>query len=277
MRISLERLIFMRRPVGEFLEHAWRAGVDGVEFAEFELQRLIQEGRYDHSSLYKDVNNKGLTISGIYWSAEFHKSEERSKILSQAAGLAEVYGKIECRNVVIGPPRGGLGAGLPPSQVYRLLDQLVETLREALKIFVDNGITPSLHNHYDTLIETEAELEYVLSRIEPELLKFCPDTAHLALAGMDPVQMIRRHLDRIVYAHLKDLKSFQAEGKRVERWYELTTELGSGVIDFPMIVRLLRSTGRVEWLVVEQDFTEKTPEESVRMSLNYLAPLVRGD
>ncbi len=276
MKLSLERLVFIRRPVVEFLECAKDLGFEGVEFAEFELQRLARESSYEHSSLIHEIKNYGLTLSGIYWSADFHKEEERDNILYQAAKLAETYRRIGCENVVIGPPRGGLSAGLSQDQVLQLLGQLVKTLTEALKVFVDNGITPSLHNHYDTLIETQAELEYVLSHIEPELLKLCPDTAHLALAGMDPAKVIERHLDRIRYVHLKDLKPFTKSVGRVERWYELTTELGSGIIDFPGIVSLLKSSGLVEWLVVEQDFSVKDPLDSARESRDYINSLIKG-
>jgi inosose dehydratase len=276
MRLSIERLIFIRRPVVEFLECAKSLGFEGVEFAEFELQRLAKEGSFDHSRLFQAVKSQGLTVSGIYWSADFHKSEERSNILSQASKLAETYRRIGCENVVIGPPRGGLSAGLTQDQVLQLLDQLVKTLAEALKVFIDNGIKPSLHNHYDTLVETQTELEYVLSRIEPELLGFCPDTAHLALAGMDPAKVIERYLDRITYAHLKDLKPVPKSVGRVEKWYELTTELGSGIIDFPRIISLLKSSGRVEWLVVEQDFSEKDPVDSARESRDYITSLIKS-
>ncbi|MEM0481775.1 MAG: sugar phosphate isomerase/epimerase [Nitrososphaerota archaeon] len=276
MKLSIERLIFIRRPIEEFLECAKKLGFEGVEFAEFEIQKLEKEGSYDRASLFEEVKSHGLTVSGIYWSADFHKNEERSNILSQAAKLAKTYRRAGCENVVIGPPRGGLSAGLSQDQVIQILDQLVKTLTEALKIFVENGIKPSLHNHYDTLIEAQRELEYVLSHIEPELLGFCPDTAHLALAGMDPARLIESYLDRITYAHLKDLKPFTKSVGRVERWYELTTELGSGIIDFPRIISLLKSSGRVEWLVVEQDFSEKEPMDSARESRDYLTSLIKG-
>lgn len=276
MKLSIERLIFMRRPIAEFLKSAKSLGFEGVEFAEFELQRLARDGGFNHSSLFQAVKDYGLKVSGIYWSADFHKGEESNNILKQAARLAETYRRIGCDNVVIGPPRGGLGSGLTQEQVLQLLDQLVKTLTEALKVFVDNGVKPSLHNHYDTLIETQAELEYVLSRIEPELLGFCPDTAHLALAGMDPVKVIERHLDRITYVHLKDLKPLPRSVGRIVRWHELTTELGSGIIDFPKILSLLKSSGLVEWLVVEQDFSDKDPVDSARESRDYIANLIKS-
>ncbi|MCS7145465.1 MAG: sugar phosphate isomerase/epimerase [Nitrososphaerota archaeon] len=276
MKLSLERLIFMRRPIGEFLTYTRSIGFEGVEFAESELQRHRQERNYGYESLAQDVERRGLKLSGIYWSADFHRSEDRASILSQSSALAEAYSKMGCRYVVIGPPRGGLSEGLAPTQVFKLLDELVKTLKDVSKIFVDHGVKPVLHNHYDTLVETKEELDQVLTCIEPELLGFCPDTAHLALAGMDPLQTIHKYLDRITYVHLKDIKTFAGEGGRLKRWWELTTELGRGVIDFPAIIKVLRTYGKVEWLVVEQDYSDKTPEESVKESLDYITPLVKG-
>lgn len=273
MRVSLERLIFIRRPISEFLERAKELKVDGVEFAEFELAKLGREQNYSHENLFEDTKRFGLPISGIYWSADFHRPEERGEILVQAARVASLYRRIECYNVVIGPPRRIIGLSVEAAR--KVLEELVKTLRPVSKIFVDSGVQPSLHNHYDTLVETEDELEYVLSNIDPELLKFCPDTAHLVLAGMSPVEVLNRHLNRITYVHLKDVRPFKSTSERVGEWFKLTTELGEGVIDFPAIIRLLKSSGRVEWLVVEQDYSEKSPEESVEASLNYLASLLK--
>lgn len=276
MRLSLERLLFMRRPLKDFLTFTKGLGFEGVEFAEFELVRLFKEKNYSHEDLYRDIKESGLTLSGIYWSADFQKSGEEDKILEQATNLAKTYRKIECWNVVVGPPRGGRSAGLSSQEVFKQLDQLVKTLRKSAEIFVDHGVRPVLHNHYDTLVETREELEHVLTCIEPELLGFCPDTAHLLLGGMDPLEIITKYRDRVTYAHLKDLKQIPRTDGRIERWYELTTEVGAGVIDFPPIIRVLKSSTKVNWLVIEQDFTEKSPEESAKVSLDYVLPLVRN-
>ncbi len=273
MRVSLERLIFLRTPVSEFLEKASGLGVDGVEFAEFELSKLAKDSSYGYDHLLEDVRRHGLSISGIYWSADFHRPEARGEVLVQAARLASNYRRIECYNVVIGPPRRVDTRS--EEEALKALDELSRTLRLVSKIFLDCGVRPSLHNHYDTMVETSDELEYVLSSVEPELLGFCPDTAHLALAGIPILETIGEHLDRITYVHLKDLRPSTGTEGRIKEWYKQTKELGEGIIDFSAVIRLLKSSGQVEWLVVEQDYSEKSPEESARASLDHLSSILK--
>jgi inosose dehydratase len=109
-----------------------------------------------------------------------------------------------------------------------------------------------------------------MKNVESELLGFCPDTAHLVLADMDPLEIIGKYLDRTTYVHLKDVKAPSKIGMRDDRWFMRTTELGRGVVDFPAVLRLLKDAGRVEGLVVEQDYSELAPEESAVASIGYL-------
>jgi inosose dehydratase len=268
MRISLERLLFRDHPLRKFLHLATRLGVEGVEFSEYELARQVEAGAYTHQELGRDVRQHGLEISGIYWSAPFHVVGERDRILGEARRLANEYRGMECFNVVIGPPRRMYGAS--EEERVKILTETAKTLESVGRVFRDHGIRASLHNHYDTTIETGDELEFVMKNVESELLGFCPDTAHLVLADMDPLEIIGKYLDRTTYVHLKDVKAPSKIGMRDDRWFMRTTELGRGVVDFPAVLRLLKDAGRVEWLVVEQDYSELAPEESAVASIGYL-------
>ncbi len=268
MRISLERLLFRDHPLEEFLHLATRLGVEGVEFSEYELGRQVEAGAYTRQDLARGVHQRGLEISGIYWSAPFHVTEERDRILGAARRLANEYRGMGCRNVVIGPPRREYG--VTEEELMKILTETAKTLEAVGRVFRDQGIRASLHNHYDTTIETRDELEFVMENVDSELLGFCPDTAHLVLAGMDPLEIIGKYLDRTTYIHLKDVKAPSKIGMRDNKWFLRTTELGRGIVDFPAVLRLLKDAGWVEWLVVEQDYSELAPEESAVASIGYL-------
>jgi len=61
------------------------------------------------------------------------------------------------------------------------------------------------------------------------------------------------------------LKDGTEEGMRN---YEFL-ELGQGIVDFPAIIEVVKSAD-IEWYVVEQDRTDKTPKESMAISREYL-------
>src|SRR3972149_2268945 len=54
-------------------------------------------------------------------------------------------------------------------------------------------------------IENPDEIRALLGRADPQLLKFCLDTGHVAFGGGDPVEIARTYAPRIGYVHLKDI------------------------------------------------------------------------
>lgn len=83
-------------------------------------------------------------------------------------------------------------------------------------------------------------------------------------AGTDPIKFLTKHVGRTPLLHLKDMRD--ATSKEF-------IEIGSGIIDFPPILRKA-AEGVVEWLIVEQDsnFTGSSLE-SVQTSLAALRRL----
>src|SRR4029450_6302842 len=129
----------------------------------------------------------------------------------------------------------------------------------------EHGLAASYHPHLSTIVEGPEQIEKGLSRSR---INFCPDTAHLAAAGGDPVELIRRYADRIVYVHLKD---FTAEPFAF-------LPLGRGDVDFEAILDGLEAAGYDGWITVELDEYGGAPVDAARQSLKYLSSrLVRRD
>src|SRR5262249_24963669 len=117
----------------------------------------------------------------------------------------------------------------------------------------------------------EAEIEWLLARLDPSLIALGPDTGHLAWAGVDVVSFAKRHRDRIRALHVKDLRLQVAdeyrggdadyrEGVRAGLW----VEPGRGDLDLAGVLAALDG-GRCAWGIVEVDNPDlPTPEESAR-------------
>ena len=85
------------------------------------------------------------------------------------------------------------------------LDRLIDVLGAAAEVLRVEGVRAGLHNHVGTWVETEEEIERVLAAIPASLLGASFDIGHLAWAGIDSARMLRRHADRLVDVHIKDL------------------------------------------------------------------------
>jgi inosose dehydratase len=130
-------------------------------------------------------------------------------------------------------------------------------LRELADLVAGEGLTLVLHPHAGTLVESATDVERALAHTD---VLWCFDTGHLLIGGVDPVQFVRDHADRIGHVHLKDVSASLAE--RVRRG-ELTLvratqlglfrPLGDGDARIDEVVALLDQFGYERWLVLEQD------------------------
>lgn len=137
-----------------------------------------------------------------------------------------------------------------------LLDEIGETCRQ-------EGITLCYHNHdfeLERLKDGRVALEAIFNDTNPENVKTELDIYWLTKAGEKPVEWISRYNNRAPLVHLKDMTNDE------EQFF---AELGTGGVDLEAVLNIGEETG-VNWWVVEQDMSRRTPFESIEMSINYL-------
>jgi inosose dehydratase len=129
------------------------------------------------------------------------------------------------------------------------------------------GIVPCLHPHYDTIIEREDELAYMMQNLAPDLLSLTLDTAHTVLGGMDPVATFTRYAKRVGYVHMKDIAPARDPSAP---WYSSFRELGRGTVDLVGVVGVLRAAGFSGVLCVELDQPRICGYKSAAVSRQYM-------
>jgi signal transduction histidine kinase/sugar phosphate isomerase/epimerase len=127
------------------------------------------------------------------------------------------------------------------------------------------GYTLALHPHQFAPVDRFGAAQPLLQS-HPEL-KFLPDTAHLWLAGDNVLEVLERMRERIVAVHLKDWRP--EYGRSFATFSKGFTELGTGIIELRPIWRWLEEHFD-GWVVVEQDWTVRSPLESLRTSWDWL-------
>ena len=108
------------------------------------------------------------------------------------------------------------------------------------------------------------------------------DTGHSAFAGGAPGALVRRHVERIVHVHCKDVRAGMLERARREDMSFMAavvdgifTVPDDGSVDYPTILKVLADHGYEGWLVVEaeQDPAKAHPLTYAKMGFCNLARL----
>jgi sugar phosphate isomerase/epimerase len=207
--------------------------------SEAEARRLLDETR--------------LQISGAHFGyGDFEDAEKLGKHIefAQAIGVKHLM----CSGVADSKTADG----------YR---QSSKVFNEVGKRLADAGLAFNYHNHaweFDDLGGV-CGMDILAQETDPQWVKFNLDVFWLHYAGQDPAAFIRKHADRTGYFHFKD-------GRRITKLFKPQPEfleLGRGDVDLVSAMQAAQETG-AEWIVVEQDTTQLTPEESIAISRTYL-------
>jgi inosose dehydratase len=227
------------------------------------------------AAIREQLDRHGLSLVGGFVPLVLHEPEldtaeaERIAAVLAAAG-AEVFNAAVVADAAWSPPHA-----LDDDAWRRLARHLAEVERRVEQ----HGLTLALHPHAGTQVETAADVERALALTE---VGWCLDTGHLLIGGTDPAEFARRHGERVVHVHLKDVDMAVARrGLPLVQAVQagLFRPLGAGDVRVDEVLDGL--DGYERWLVLEQD-TALTGEEppvgsgpvtDVRKSIEYLQSL----
>jgi inosose dehydratase len=231
-----------------------------------------------------------LSLASSYLALPLEDPTARAASVARALQVARLLATQGVAELIIGddedPDRvalaGRAGAGGPRwndrqwTAVRETLLALARVLREAC------GMRVLVHHHAGTFVETPGEIERLLAETPAGEVDLCLDTGHCVYGGGDPVELVRRHGERVRYVHLKDVRAEELD--RVRR-QEAGFRRGAGVFcapgqgDVPLarFVEALRGRRYRGWIIVEQDIVpdadgrlEPSPDESARTTRDYL-------
>jgi len=135
--------------------------------------------------------------------------------------------------------------------------RLLANVERAATIVRSAGFEPTFHHHAGTFVESPEEIDRFLGAVDVDLTL---DTGHLAIAGGDPVEAVRRWGDRINHLHLKDVdlgelrRVLAAGGGMREVWSSGSfVAFGAGDVDLAAVMSEMERRAFDGWIVVEQD------------------------
>lgn len=135
---------------------------------------------------------------------------------------------------------------------YKLL---AEGLSEAAKIFEAHGLEASYHPHLGSMAEHQEQMDKLFGLTD---IKICPDLAHIAAGGGNPLEIVKKYYDRISFVHLKDLDK------------NGFAPLGMGTIDINGVLDFLKEKGYAGDYLVEVDGYLGNPQKACEISYKFL-------
>jgi inosose dehydratase len=218
------------------------------------------------------LSERGLALVALYGGGNMHVASEGDAVVARNLRIAEFLNRNGADRLVLGPGRRGAQAPTPEE-----LDTLVACATEIGKQTADLGVLACLHPHINTMVETIDEIDYVMDRLDPNVVAVAADTAHFAKGNPSvrgaETMLFAKYVDRIKYVHLKDWDPTlpaEATGEGGTAVIRDFVELGQGRVDLRGCIDILRKHSYPGWITIELDYTRRTPYESVAMSKLYL-------
>jgi inosose dehydratase len=163
--------------------------------------------------------------------------------------------------------------------------ELARGLAAARELAEAHGLAMAVHPHVGTLVEDGDDVSRLLELTDADL---CLDTGHLAVAGVEPLDVARAAPGRIRHVHLKDVDGELAKEVRSGRTTYaaavargLYRPLGQGSVNVVELVRHLEAGAFRGWYVLEQDVmlsaepgAGEGPVRAARESLRWLQKLL---
>ncbi|MDQ0229242.1 sugar phosphate isomerase/epimerase family protein [Metabacillus malikii] len=222
------------------LEKVAKLGYKGVEFAGY--------GGLTAADLKQTLDYLGLKATSSHVALTLLESD-----LGQVIDYQQAIGN---RHIVC--------PFLPPERrTKESYFELVPILNEIGRKCAEAGITFSYHNHdfeLEAFDDGRKPLQFLLDETNPLWVKAELDIYWLSKVGESPVQWLEKYAGRTPLLHIKDMTTDE------EKFF---AELGTGGVDLNSVLNQAENAN-VEWYIVEQDQTRRTPLESIEISMKYL-------
>jgi inosose dehydratase len=202
-------------------------------------------------------------VSGWYSGRLARRSvgEEIAAVTAHLKLLADNGAKVMVYGEVADSVQGARVPLYKRPRFYRQEDwqHYAQRLDEFARYTLARGVRLAFHHHMGAYVETTADVDTLMSLVGDDVgLLF--DSGHMAFAGGNPFEMLKKYVKRVCHVHCKDVRPQVIRLARNGNWSFLEAVIngaftvpGDGAIDFKPLLQLLRDNGYSGWLVVEAE------------------------
>ena len=247
-------------------ETPWNRYLDEVAEAGYEWTELGPYGYLptDPTELKKELKQRGLQISSGYIFQHFDDASLWPEIEKEVLDTGRLLGEVGAKFLTL---IDNTYTDIFTGEQYKpsILDEtdwkrLIDTLHTVADMVKGWGFQVVFHNHADSHVQFEHQVETLLEQTDPQRISLCLDIGQLTYTGGDPVAFMRRHHQRIPYVHFKSIDKNVLEKVRREKppfakacENKIFAEPSQGMVDYKAFRDVLREIDYQGWATVEQD------------------------
>ena len=221
-------------------------GFYGIEL--FGNQIEAMEARGGVGSLLEEYR---LPLISAYCSTNLPDPAARKDAIAKTLVWAKLVKKYNGKVIVVGP--NGVKRDTYDFKAHK--NDIVTTLNELGKAVTDMGLTPVLHQHTGTCVESRDETYTVMESVNTNVMKFGPDIGQLQKGGSDPVKVVKDFLPLVQHMHLKDYIGGEQ--------YLGYCPLGQGKVNIPAILSMMEGRTTAGLVMVELDSPPPQPVPAI--------------
>jgi inosose dehydratase len=205
-----------------------------------------------------------LSLISGYCTINLTDPQKRSDELAKAVTWARLIKKYNGRIFVLGPNQ-------VKRDTYNYAENkatIISMLNEVANTVSGEGLTPVLHQHTGTCVESRDETYATLDAMDTKVLKFGPDVGQLTKGGVDAMQVVKDYLPLVQHMHLKD---YNGRDEHLLGY----CPLGQGELNVPGILDLMQGRRIHGMIMVELDNNPRNlspvlPIDLAKESVSYL-------
>lgn len=243
-------------PLADILRDIQELGFEGVELG----------GKFprDAATLKGLLAQYQLDLIGGWYSGSLLAQDADAEIAALQSHLAllkalgsTVFVFAETSNAVHGD-RGTALTGTPrlPALEWKTFGQRLTQVADYIQA---QGLKFAYHHHLGTVVERAEDLQEFLRHTGPSV-GLTLDTGHAALGGIDALDVIRHHPERVAHVHCKDVRweTFATARTGGASFLDgvlagMFTVPGDGGLDYAEIMRALARINYSGWIVIEAE------------------------
>ncbi|HWU77179.1 MAG TPA: myo-inosose-2 dehydratase [Rhodanobacter sp.] len=265
-------------PLESILRDIQELGFEGVELG----------GKFprDAATLKPLLANHSLDLIGGWYSGSLLLQSAQEEIVALQPHLAllkamgsSVFVFAETSNAIHG--RRGMAMRETPqldAAGWKVFGERLTTVADYIQ---SQGIRFAYHHHLGTVVERALDLEAFLAHTGPSV-GLTLDTGHAALGGIDALQLIASHPQRVAHVHCKDVRwnVFNEAREAGSSFLDgvlagMFTVPGDGALDYARLMSALAGMQYSGWIVIEaeQDPALADPRSYAKLGLGTLKEL----
>jgi inosose dehydratase len=256
---------------------AFRGAMADISKAQFHGFELSKDFPQDPMLLHTNIRTAGLQVTGSQFRSSFTSEETFSNSIHRFTDQMHFLNAINASVVIVCETgKSTFDTDTPmlgnsPSWNAREWKLLAEGLKRICSLAQQNNMTVVYQPHIGSGIQSEADIDKLMTVTKEDNLSLMIDTGHFKALGISPQKVIKAHPDRVKYVYVSDINQrVLTKAKREEQSYQeavtagLFTFPGTGSISFDPIFAALKKADFKGWIVLHGEHEAKKSSFAVK-------------